>query len=193
MNARRLYGPSVLAALAFGGLAFFAVARTWAHTTITSEGLASTDLATTGAQAEPLTSALAVVGAASALALLAAGRRVRRLTGLLMVVVGITGVWVAPRPGSSALLDAVRRQALDSPAYTGPESIGDTTTTWWYAVAVFALVGLVVVGGFVMRFCAAWPTMGSRYDAPGAKADRRAADLEPDMWKALDEGEDPTQ
>jgi uncharacterized membrane protein (TIGR02234 family) len=193
MNARRLYGPSVLAALAMGGLAFFAASRTWAHTTITSEGLASTDLATTGAQAEPLISALAVVGAAGALALLAAGRRLRRLTGLLFAVVGITGLWVAPWPGSSALLDAVERQALESPAYVGPESIGATTSTWWYAVAAFAFAALIVVGAVVMRFCVAWPTMSSKYDAPGGSSGAVAADREPDMWKALDDGEDPTQ
>ena len=39
-----------------------------------------------------------------------------------------------------------------------------------------------------------WPAMGSRYDAPGARADAEdaAPDTEQDMWRALDDGRDPT-
>ena len=37
-----------------------------------------------------------------------------------------------------------------------------------------------------------WPAMGSRYDAPAARADAAAAPTEQDMWRALDEGRDPT-
>ena len=41
-----------------------------------------------------------------------------------------------------------------------------------------------------------WPEMGSRYDAPGAAAATAAGPPEEqtslDLWKALDEGRDPT-
>jgi Tryptophan-associated transmembrane protein (Trp_oprn_chp) len=39
-----------------------------------------------------------------------------------------------------------------------------------------------------------WPEMGSRYDAPGrrAEAEDPARMEEIDLWRAIDEGRDPT-
>jgi hypothetical protein len=41
----------------------------------------------------------------------------------------------------------------------------------------------------------AWPEMGSRYDAPGAAEQETAPPEERsslDLWRSLDEGQDPT-
>lgn len=197
MNARRLYGPVVLATLATGGLGFWAASRPWGKTVLTSEGLKPSDLHVSGADAEPLVSALALVVVAAALALLAAGPRLRKGVGVLTLIVGVLGIVVAPRPGGSGIRHAVTTAAEASPAYTGPESIGDISSTPWYFVSILAFVLAVLLGAAMLRWSRAWPTMSSRYDAPGArpklpdKLPEKISDA--DMWKAMDEGNDPTQ
>jgi hypothetical protein len=42
-----------------------------------------------------------------------------------------------------------------------------------------------------VRFCPVWPEMGSRYDAPATRP--QAEDLDDlDLWRAIDQGHDPT-
>jgi hypothetical protein len=56
--------------------------------------------------------------------------------------------------------------------------------------AVLALVG----AAFAVRLVPAWPEMGSRYDAPQRRAEPPdPADMdETDLWRAIDQGRDPT-
>ncbi len=191
MNARRLYAPVVLATLAAGGLAFFAAGRTWAEAKVRAEGLASADVAVSGADAQPLVSALAVVIVTAGLAILAAGPRMRRVVGVLTIVVSAGAIALVPRAGSSTLDDAVRSAAEKSPAYTGPSSLGDVSYGPWYLLAIVAFALAVVLGVAMVRFAAQWPTMGSRYDAPSARRPERGTS-DSDMWKAMDRGDDPT-
>lgn len=193
MNARRLYGPVVLATLATGGLGFWAASRPWAKTVLSSDGLAPTDLKVSGADAEPLVSALALVVVTAALALLAAGPRLRQCVGVLTMIVGVIGIVVAPRPGSAGVRRSVATAAEESPAFTGPDSIGSISSTPWYFVAIVAFAFAVLLGAAMLRWARAWPTMSSRYDAPGARPKRTEAISDADMWKAMDEGTDPTQ
>jgi hypothetical protein len=48
-----------------------------------------------------------------------------------------------------------------------------------------------------MRWAPQWPEMGSRYDAPGVQSEPASVPPEDqsslDLWKALDEGKDPTE
>ena len=70
---------------------------------------------------------------------------------------------------------------------------GDTFTSsltgWYYACAVGAVLTLAA---FLVAVVAAprWPAMGSRYDAPAARSAQPRT--EQDLWRALDEGHDPT-
>lgn len=193
MTPRRLYGPVVLAMLAAGGLGFFAASRTWATATLTSDGLPPTDLSVSGSDAQPLVGALAVIVITAALAILAAGPRLRRCVGVLTIAVAVLGIVVAPRPGGSALRRAVMSAAEESPAFTGAESVGAISSTPWYFVAVAACVVAFVLGAITLRWAPAWPTMSSRYDAPSARAARPSTISDADMWKAMDEGHDPTE
>ncbi|MET0766377.1 MAG: Trp biosynthesis-associated membrane protein [Aeromicrobium sp.] len=192
MRSRRLYVPVVLATLAVGGLAFFAVARHWASVRIATDGLPSDSVSVTGADAYPLASALALVVVTSALAILASSPRIRRGVGVLIVLVSI-GAVVAILDGRDGLQDALRSAAEESPAYTGGDATGGATYTAWNLVAVVAFVLSALLGAVTARFGHTWPTMSSRYDAPAARpaAEREATDA--DMWKAMDEGHDPTQ
>ncbi|MFI5426016.1 Trp biosynthesis-associated membrane protein [Aeromicrobium sp. UC242_57] len=193
MSPRRLYGPVVLATLAVGGLAFFAASRAWATTTLSSDGLPPTDLQVTGTDAEPLVSALALVVVTAALAVLAAGPRLRRVVGVLLILVAGLAIVVAPRPGSGGIDRAVSSAAEESPAFTGPESIGAISSTPWYFVAVLAFVLAVLLGAAIVRWAPSWPTMSSRYDAPGAAPRAAEPTSGTDLWKAMDEGRDPTE
>jgi len=192
VNPSRLYGPSVLGALATGGLAFFAASRTWAHTSVEASGVPTARVAVPGSEAVALVPALALVIVAAALAVLAASVRVRRAVGLLIVAVAVIGVLVILRATGDidkAVDDAVR----DSPAFIGTNAPGAVSHTLWRWVTASAFVLSALVGVVITRFGALWPTMGRKYDAPKAHSVNEQADTEADIWKALDEGQDPTQ
>lgn len=72
-------------------------------------------------------------------------------------------------------------------------------TGWFWVSGAGALVSLFA-GVAAARFASSWPEMGQRYDAPasGAAAPRAGDAVPPeerasiDLWKSLDEGDDPT-
>lgn len=68
------------------------------------------------------------------------------------------------------------------------------TATGWYVAAIVAGVLATVAAVVAVRSAATWPEMGRRYDAPGAAPDRQDVDPHDEraVWKALDEGRDPT-
>ncbi len=193
MNARRLYAPTVLATLAAGGIAFFVAGRTWAEAEVKAPGLAAADVSVSGSDAQPLVSALAVVIVAASLAILAAGPRLRRFVGGLTILVAVVGVVAVPRSGTNGLDDALTTAAEQSPAFTGPSSIGDIAYTHWDLVAIAAFVLALVLGVVTLRLGPRWPTMSSRYDAPAARPRPSDELSDSDMWKAMDDGHDPTQ
>ena len=191
MNTRRLLGPVVLATLAAGGLAFFAASRTWAHVRVASDGLPSDSVDVTGADAQPLVSALAVVVLTAALAVLAASPRVRRVVGGFTVLVAVAGVAIVLL--GSASLDSAVEPGGRGVAGIHRHGTPDFSTTAWSYVAVVGFVVAATAGGITARFGATWPTMSSRYEAPAARAVVASPQSDSDMWKALDEGRDPTQ
>lgn len=191
MTPRRLYAPVVLATLAAGGLAFFAAGRTWAEAEVVSEGLAPATVSVSGTDAQPLVSALALVVVTTALAILAAGPRLRRVVGVLTILAAATGAVVVPRSGSDRLTDALTTAAEKSAAYTGPGSLGDVSNGPWDLLTIAAFVIAIALGALTVRFGPQWPTMGSRFDAPSSRPS--SDDLsDTDMWKAMDDGHDPT-
>ncbi len=191
MTARRLYAPVVLATLAAGGLAFFAAGRTWVTSEVVSEGLAPATVSVSGTDAQPLVSALALVVITTSLAILAAGPRLRQAVGVLTILAAATAAIVVPRSGSNRLADALTSAAEKSAAYSGPASMTDVSHKPWDLVTIAAFVIAVVLGALTVRFGPQWPTMSSRYDAPSTRP--ATNDLsDSDMWKAMDDGHDPT-
>jgi uncharacterized membrane protein (TIGR02234 family) len=191
VTPRRLYAPVVLATLAAGGLAFFAAGRTWAESEVTSEGLAPATVSLSGSDAQPLVPALALVVVTAALAILAAGPRLRRVVGVLTVLVAVAGAVSVPRSGSGRLVDALTSAAEESPAYSGPSSLSDISYAPWDLATIAAFVVALLLGALTTRFGPQWPTMGSRYDAPT----RRPVEddmSDTDLWRAMDDGRDPT-
>lgn len=191
-NPRRLYGTSVLCTLATGGLAFFAASRTWAHTSVEASGVPTASVDVSGADAVALVPALALVIVAAALAVLAASVRLRRAVGLLIVIAALIAIVAIARAGGD-IGKAVQAAVHDSPAFIGTNRPNAVSHSVWRWIAAAAFVLSAFVGVVITRFGALWPTMGRKYDAPKAHAATETAESEADIWKALDDGRDPTQ
>jgi uncharacterized membrane protein (TIGR02234 family) len=190
VTSRRLYAPVVLALLAAGGLAFFAASRTWIEATVRAKGFPPDTIAVSGADAQPLVPALALVVVTGALAVLAASMRVRWVVGILVVVVGLGGAILVATIGftlDEALDDAVRI----STSFTGTNAPDGRLVVVWPMLAGVSFAVAAGLGLLVIRNAGTWPTMGSRYESPvGQSQDARTED---DLWSALDEGRDPTE
>ncbi|MDN4163152.1 Trp biosynthesis-associated membrane protein [Nocardioides abyssi] len=190
--ARRTFGPLVLAGLAGATLAAVGGSRPWAEAAAGSGGEAAFLGYAAGDTGEmPAATAVALVVLACWGVLLVTRRRVRRAVAVLGAVAAL-GLVAAVVVGWSSTVDDVRA-AYDATGST-PE-VG--RTAWLWASALGSLVTLVASVAAV-RLVPGWPEMGSRYDAPAggpaaapeAVAPEDATNI--DLWKAMDEGRDPT-
>jgi uncharacterized membrane protein (TIGR02234 family) len=92
--------------------------------------------------------------------------------------------------------DAV--EAVLAKGGTGPAS---TSLTAWYVVCGLAAALTLVSFAVAVLASPRWPAMGSRYDAPSRRPPAVAATgstggataaTEQELWRALDDGHDPT-
>ncbi|MCD4534794.1 Trp biosynthesis-associated membrane protein [Nocardioides sp. cx-169] len=89
---------------------------------------------------------------------------------------------------------AAARDLEDDLAGVGLTGVDVDHTRWFWFGLACALVS-AVAAVLAVRLVPRWPEMGTRYDAPGDQARHEPA-AEPsnlDLWKALDEGDDPTR
>jgi len=187
---RRTFGPVLLLGLGSGILAAVASSRAWVVDA--AGGNHSTDPLGLVADAGemPLAAALSLVLLACWGVLLVTRRTVRRVVAVLglLAAAGLTATVVV---GWISLPDAVA-DAITEQAGSG-DAVAVETTAWFWAAAVGAL-GSLVATALAARWVPRWPEMGSRYDAPGT-ADEPAKPEDAsslDLWKAMDEGRDPT-
>jgi hypothetical protein len=177
----------VLGLLASAAVALFAVTRVWASTTVRTPGLPIDQVAVSGVDAAPILAGLAVLVLAAALGVVAAGGWLRQLVGLLVAAVaGFAAVRALTlNPGGPAL----RRSLKDSPAYIGGAYPPVHEAAWpWLAALAFVIAG--ALGMVVVVRGRAWPRMSARYERE-APSVAEPAD-EADLWRAQDEGQDPT-
>lgn len=189
-------GPTVVGGLAGAGLAAVASAQVWGRAEATVPAVRVVEAR--GSDVAPLALPLALVALAAWGAVLVLRRRGRRVVSAIgLAAAAGVAVTVALRIGS---VDTTARDLV-----TGGASRGDVSTdvtSWPYAAVVGAAVSAVL---FVLawRSAPAWPEMSSRYDAPvGDRAPGTEAGTSPpatpeeatpgELWKALDEGRDPT-
>ncbi|NYE38771.1 putative membrane protein (TIGR02234 family) [Nocardioides cavernae] len=188
---RRTFGPVVLLGVAAGALAAYAGSRTWVRGTGTTD-LPDVAGGASAAGSSPLTTALAFVVLACWGVVLVTRGRFRRAVALLAVL-GALGVAVSVAWAPFSLPDHVRSRALRD---TGVALEGTSLTAWWVVAAGAAVLALVTTGACA-RWVRHWPEMGAKYDNPTAGPAQDGTD-EPvpseniDIWKALDEGRDPT-
>ena len=184
-DGRRWFAPTIVAGVAGTGLTALAGSKPWAA----PDGQAgSTPLVDRTGGHVPLAAALGLVGLAAWGVLLVTRRRVRRLVSVLggVVAIGLVATAVGGR-GSS--LDSARHATVD----LGRAPTGAHTTAWWYVALVASVLALAAAAA-ALRHLAAWPEMGSKYDAPTAPREPLdpAAMEGVDLWRAIDQGRDPT-
>ncbi|MBZ5736848.1 Trp biosynthesis-associated membrane protein [Nocardioides mangrovi] len=188
---RRTFGPTVLVGLAGAGLA--AVSGNRAAATVSStndDGDTGTALSLVQHDAhQPLVTALGLVVLACWGVVLVTRGRVRRVVAVLAVVAS-AGALVAAVSGLVTEPGRLHDAVMDLGA-TGV----DTRPTAWAVAAVVGSLLAVLAGLRAVRHAPSWPEMGARYDAPGGadvpdKAPEEQSNL--DLWKAMDEGRDPT-
>lgn len=199
----RSFGPTVVLGLSAGALTAVAATRDWATASGSAAGV-DVSAAAKGSSSAPLGIALGLVALASWGVVLVLRGRVRRVVALVGALAS-AGVLAA----TLAALGGVQDDAVE--ALVGRGATGDTSTAsltgWYFACAVSAVLTL---GSFAVAVALApgWPAMGSRYDAPATRTAAASAAAgaaagagtgagggpvtEQDMWRALDDGRDPT-
>ncbi len=194
------FGPTVVAGVGGSVLAAVASAQRWLQLDGASSQagaeVASGYVAPWATAAEvPLASAVALVLVACWGVLLVTRGRVRRLLACLAAaaatVLVVTVAW-AWRALPDRVLEATRGEVGVVAGSTGSDL---SWTGWWWAALAGALVS-AVAAALAVASAPRWPEMGRRYDAPTGGAgvpDAASADGAPvDLWKAIDEGRDPT-
>jgi len=178
------FGAVVLAGLATSGLTAVAAANPWFRATGEHRVIGMSDA---GSEADmPLALAFALVALAAWGVVLVTGATTRRVVLAIGILAGL-GVLACVVRAPVLLPDQIaeRLGAVD----------GEIQGTGWYVVACVAVVLALAAMVAGWRLAPRWPTMSSRYDAPAAGSSPAAtgdAD-ELTLWKALDEGRDPTQ
>ncbi len=199
---RRTYGPTVALGVAGAGLATVAGAQR----SVSVRGPAGQPEVVGLIQSVgqlPLVTTLGLVTLAAWGVLLVTRGWVRRTGGVVGALASI-GVLAAVVGGRWTLPD----QTAESYADLGYQVASVDFTWWWWLGLVGAVVAAaaMVVGVWWLRD---WPEMGTRYDTPTDRCDPAPAegvarsgssrpsepDSEPsgiDLWKAIDQGRDPT-
>lgn len=200
---RRTFGRTTLLGLAAAALAAVATARPAVEVDGVDGALVrppSTDL--------PLPQALALVVLAAWGAMLVLRGRVRRAV-LALGLLAALGSAVALGAGLPGLTERVREPYLAAGAGAPAVSV-----TGWYAAAWAATLLSVALLAAAVAWVPHWPEMGARYDAPAAAPGEDSAgpagggaaegvvdgtvdgavdgDAQRALWRALDEGRDPT-
>jgi uncharacterized membrane protein (TIGR02234 family) len=202
---RSTFGPVVLTGLVAATLAAVAGGKPWVSgrsgaldTSADGNQAMVSTLSANGAGESPLALALALVVLACWGVVLVTRGRFRRAVAVLALVAAlglvaatVEGFWSLP----SKLGDALQE-------LSGADTVS-TSFTGWYAAALVAAVLCVATTLAAVRLVPSWPEMGSKYDAPAGTRDPADAsgtaagsgDVPADnidIWKALDEGRDPT-
>ncbi len=180
----RSYGPTVLVGLAGAALTAVAGAREWATTRGDAAGM-KVDASVSGAESQPLVAALALVALAAWGVVLVIRGRLRRLVAAIGLAASV-GALVAVVLGFSAAQDDSVEAAVARGATS--DTFQTSLSAWYYFAGVGALLAVIAFAVAVVR-APRWPAMGSKYDAP---AQRATPATDEDMWRALDEGRDPT-
>lgn len=189
MSAR--FGPTVLVGVLAAGLVSYAGSRTWVDVPVAAQERANL-ISSAPIGEVPLVGALGLVALACWGVLLVTRGKVRRALALLGVVAAL-GALVASVAGLGEVTDT----AVAELARRGYADASVSLNLWGWVSPVFAVICAAV---FVVAFRAAptWPEMGRKYDrpthtpAPEVEGAVVADTSNLDLWKSLDEGNDPT-
>lgn len=183
MTGRRGLLVVVVGCLSSGALVLLASGRVWGRATLTAATGARVHESVTGHAVAPALPALGFALLVLAGAVIAVRSWVRRLVGLVVVVVGgaVAGIGLTTHDEIAAALGR-HAFAVQHVAVRVPFSA-------WAMVTVVAGALAVLVGAATVLVGTRWPALGARYETPAA---RPQADPDVSTWEALDRGEDPT-
>lgn len=195
----RTFGPTVLVGVAAAALVATAGHKDWV---VVESSSGNEGAITFFAESHPGLGQMPLAGALGLLllacwgvVLVVRGRVRRALAALgLLASLALAVTWLV---GWSSLHEDVAAQLVGN-------GLGGQRLSWtpWFAAAGLGIVVALVTSAVALVRVPAWPEMGSRYDAPaipkvGADAQTTPVDLakaDPmDVWKAIDEGHDPTR
>jgi uncharacterized membrane protein (TIGR02234 family) len=186
---RRTFAPVLLLGLAAGALSAVAGTKPWAEVTDPAVGaVALTPDAELGQM--PLAGSLSLLVLAAWGVVLVTRGRVRRAVAVVGAVAAV-GVLVTVVVGWSSTV-------ADFEALPGQTQPPETAHTGWFWAAAVGAVLSVVATVLAVRLVPYWPAMGSRYDAPAARPAASPSVGDPgdaadgELWRAIDEGRDPT-
>lgn len=190
---RKTFAPVTLVGLGSAALAAVAGTKPWLASEVSADQVGGETLAQQiGLDVDaPLAGALSLVLLAAWGVVLVSRGRARRVVAALAVATAL-GVLVIAVRARFTMREELRDRFADhdiADAYAGSHF-----TSWWYAALAASLLAVLAALAAV-RFARHWPEMGTRYDAPGA-SEPTPEDLEnaspTELWKAIDEGRDPT-
>lgn len=185
--------PTLLAGAASAGFAALAAGQEWASSRI---DVAGQPVAATGTEVAPVVLPLMLVALACWGAVLVLRRRGRQVVAVLgLAATSSSAVAVAARAHRSADVAA----ALTSGPGSSAGSAVAVETTLWPVLTLVACVLAAVPFAVALRTAGRWSEMSSRYDAPSGTGPSAPGSTVPPvgdspaaMWRALDEGRDPT-
>lgn len=188
-GGRRVLATAVVAGAASGVVTWWASGRTWGRASLVAETGARVAVTVTGRSVEPAIAALGLALLVLAGAIVATRGWLRRLVGLVVVVLGGAVIGIAATSGSDVAA-ALRQRAFGVAAASVSGGLSG-----WAVLCIVAAVLAVAVGAATVGWGARWPALGAKYEPPSAPPTR--PDPDPTMsadaaWAALDRGEDPT-
>jgi uncharacterized membrane protein (TIGR02234 family) len=219
--ARRALAMTLLLGAAGAGIAFLATRQGWARVRTTPPApLPPSVVSVTGSALVPYADALAVAGLASLAAVLATRQLWRRLSGLILAVLGAglaasaftvtaagaiaaaaASVGPASNPGAGSVTQGSGGSS-SVPDVVGATPHVDFTVLGWQLIVVAGALAMIAAGLIALGRPARLAVMSSKYDAPeGAKPQAAdgghpAASGQPadsaSIWEALSRGDDPT-
>ncbi len=176
------------------GLIFLATRQTWAQIrTIPPKPLPASTVNVTGAALVSYADALVVAGLATLGAVLASRKLLRRLTGLLLAVIGLAMGASAFTITRAAAVSAASSNISPETAAAGSVTDGSGsaptaapnvagaaphvvfTAAGWQAIVVIGAVAMVAAGLLVAVRAGRMAVMSSRYDAPTGAASHPSA------------------
>jgi hypothetical protein len=173
----------VVATAVSGALLLLASGRTWGEVTVGASGTARQHVSVTGHDVAPAFSAVGLALLAMSVALLAARGPLRRVGGLIVVIIGgaaLAGGIRARNDVGHALM-----QRLLVPSTT---PLGGSRSGWWLVAAVAGALA-VVAGAAAVFGVGRGGGLSAKYDAPSTP---QPADRPVDPWEAIEKGQDPT-
>lgn len=176
------------------GVALLVSLRAWQTVTTARTGRAPDVLDLNGRTVDSASTAIALVALAGVVAVLATRGVLRRVVGGLVAVAGAGLIW----RGALALsaVSAARARSLVASHHQTVSTSGTVPSVAVHSAwpVLSSLCGVLVLGSGVLIAWRGhrWQVMSARYEATPEAAAEDQARAAATMWRALDEGDDPT-